>query len=185
MVYIRLQKARDEVMKHWEKIKYRRGEWKAFWYSHVPEQLKTPAPGKFAIYSNDGGSFYADPHENPSFAHMIVEVGKPERNNDEYIKMIHEEKILYIPFAQLDSWLYSSVTNKLAGKNIAITGVTTFPRDVYVSLINMNGGTYKSGVGKKTTHLVNTHSEESSKIKRAKEYRVQLITEADFFKMIA
>ena len=185
MVYIRLQKAGDDVMRHWERIKHRKGEWKAFWYSHVPEHLKTPAPGKFAIYSNDGGSFYTDDHENPSYAHMIVEVSKEERGNSEYIKMIYEERIVHISHNSTDNWLYTPITNKLAGKNIAITGVTTFPRQVYVSLINMNGGVYKSGVGKKTTHLINTHSEESSKIKRAKEHRVQLITEADFFKMIA
>ena len=185
MVYIRLQKTGQGIMKHWERIRHRREEWKSFWYSYVPVHLKTPAPGKFAIYSNDGGSFYSDPHENSSFAHMIIEVGQPGRNNDEYIKMIYEEKIMHIPFSNIDSWLYSSITNKLAGKNIAITGVTTFPRQVYASLINLNGGSYKNTVGKKVTHLINQHSEEGIKIKRAKELGVQLITEADFFKMIA
>ena len=172
-------------MKHWERIRHRREEWKSFWYSYVPVHLKTPAPGKFAIFSNSSEHFYTDEYENPSYAHMIVEVGKPDKNNLEYVKMIYEEKMVFIPYGNLENWLFSSVTNKLASKNIAITGVTTFPRDVYVSLININGGTYKSGVGKKTTHLINTHSEESSKIKRAKEHGVQLITEADFFKMIA
>ena len=185
MVYIRLQKAGEDIMKHWERIRHRKQEWRAFWYSHVPDHLKTPAPGKFAIYSNDGGDFYTQSHENASFAHMIIEVGKPEKYNDEYIKMIHEESILHISFTELDSWLYAPVTTKLNGKNIAITGVTTFPRQVYASLININGGTYKNTVGKKVTHLINQHSEEGAKIKRAKELGVQLITEADFFKMIA
>lgn len=185
MVYIRLQPAKDGIMKHWERIRHRRGEWKAFWYSHVPDQLKTPAPGKFAIYSNDGGEFYSEPHENPTFAHMIVEVAEPSKDNDKYIKMIYDEKIMHIPHAHMDSWLFSPVTSKLSGKNIAITGVTTFPREVYISLININGGTYKNTVGKKVTHLINQHSEESTKIKKAKELGVQLISEADFFKMIA
>lgn len=185
MVYIRLQKARDEVMKHWERIRYRREEWKTFWYSHVPNNLKTPAPGKFAIYSNTTERFYTDDHENPSVAHMIVEVSKEEKANAEYIKMIYEEKMIFIPYGQVDNWLYSPVSSKLAGKNIAITGVTTFPRELYISLININGGTYKNTVGKKVTHLINQHSEESTKIKKAKELGVQLISEADFFKMIS
>lgn len=185
MVYIRLERAGADIMKHWERIRHRKNEWRNFWNNQIANHLKSPEPGKFAIYAAGGDSIYLSNHEDASIAHMIIEVSKEDKNNDDYIKLLHEENIISISSHMSDNWLFSAVTNKLAGKNIAITGVTTFPREAYISLININGGTYKSGVGKKTTHLINTHSEESSKIKRAKEHGVQLITEADFFKMIA
>lgn len=185
MVYIQLQKAGEDMMKHWQKIQRRKEEWRGFWNNNIPNHLKVPAPGKFAIYAAGGESIYLSNHEDASVAHMIIEVSKDYANNDDYIKILHEENIISIGSHMVDSWLYSPISNKLTGKNIAITGVTTFPRDVYESLINLNGGVYKNSVGKKTTHLINTHSEESTKIKRAKECGVQLINEADFFKMIS
>jgi NAD-dependent DNA ligase len=185
MTIIHLEKAGTEFMRHWERIRHRKDEWKIFWNNHVPNHLKTPEPGKFAIYAAGGEQIYLSNHEDATVAHMIVEVSKGDKNNDEYIKILHEENVIPLGFHVVDSWLYSPVTNKLAGKSIAITGVTTFPREVYQSLIDLNGGTYRSMVGKKTTHLINTHSEESTKIKRAREHGVQLINEADFFKMIA
>lgn len=184
MVYIRLQKAGTEIMRHWERIRHRKDEWKNFWNNHIPNNLKVPEAGRFAVYAAGGEQIYLRNHEDASVAHMIIEVST-ERNSEDFIKILHEENIISISSHEVDSWLYSPITNKLAGKNIAITGVTTFPRDVYESLINLNGGVYKSGVGKKTTHLINTHSEESTKIKRAKEHGVQLINEAEFFKMIS
>lgn len=185
MVYIRLQKAGTEIMRHWERIRHRKDEWKNFWINHIPSHLKVPEAGKFAVYAAGGEQIYLSKYEDASIAHMIIEVAKEDRYNEDYIKILHEENVVSISSHMIDSWLYSPVTSKLAGKSIAITGITTFPRDVYESLINLNGGSYKSGVGKKTTHLINTHSEESTKIKRAKEHGVQLINEAEFFKMIS
>ena len=184
MVYIRLERAGSELMKHWEGIRHRKDEWKNFWNNNVPSHFKVPEPGKFAIYAAGGETIYLSNHEDASVAHMIIEVSK-EKNSEDYIKILHEENIISIGSHMTENWIYSPVTTKLAGKSIAITGVTTFPRDVCESLINLNGGVYKNGVGKKTTHLINTHSEESTKIKRAKERGVQLINEVEFFKMIS
>lgn len=168
-------------MKSWQLLKYRKESWKEFWKQYIPEHIKTPVVGKYAILTTGQEEYFRREHENPYQACMVVEVFA---SNRPLVNILNDESIITIATDDISDWLYCSVTDKLKGKNIAITGTTIYPRAVYENIIAINGGTYKNGVGRKTTHLINSNSGDSSKIKRAKEHKVQLINEVDFFKMI-
>ena len=168
-------------LKNWQLLKYRKDGWKTFWKQYIPERFKIPVAGKFAILTTGQEEYFRREHENPYQACMVIEV---ITSNKTMVNILNEENVITICSEDINDWLYCSVTDKLKGKNIAITGTTVFPRAVYESIIAINGGTYKTGVGKHTTHLINSNSGDSSKIKRAKEHKIQLINEVDFFKMI-
>jgi len=168
-------------LKNWQLLKHRKDGWKTFWKQYIPEHFKIPVAGKFAILTAGQEEYLRREHENRYQACMVIEV---ITSNKTMVNILNEENIVTICSEDINDWLYCSVTDKLKGKNIAITGTTVFPRAVYQSIIAINGGTYKTGVGKYTTHLINSNSGDSSKIKRAKEHKIQLINEVDFFKMI-
>lgn len=78
-----------------------------------------------------------------------------------------------------------NMSGKLVGMNIAITGATNIKRDDLVKIIEENGGTFSSNVGKKTSHLIIADpGSQSSKAVKARDAGVKLISEDDFLAMI-
>lgn len=76
--------------------------------------------------------------------------------------------------------------DKLSGKTFCTTGkLNVFKnRDELVATVESNGGTYLSGVSKKLNYLISNETSESSKMKKARELGVEVITEADFLEMV-
>ena len=169
----------------WVQYKTRKNGWYEFMKNTVPEAFKTPAPGKFAICTRGEEDTLCEMHK--AFfqeTSMVIDVKHNEHGKIK-VDVIWNEEIAHIRYNDIHDWLFFSVSDKLANISVAITGFTMFPRDTYKRIIEINGGSYKTSVGKKTTYLINSSSGESTKIKRAKQQGVQLISESDFFKMIA
>ena len=77
-----------------------------------------------------------------------------------------------------------SAGNILAGKIFVITGtLPTMKRDEAALLIEKNGGKTSSSVSKKTDYLL-AGEDAGSKLAKAKELNITIITENDLFKMI-
>lgn len=168
----------------WVQYKARKPGWYEFTKNIVPDAFKTPVAGKFAISTRgEEETLWEKNKEFYRESCMVIDVKRNEHGKLK-VDVIWNEEIAHIKYNEIDDWLFFSVSDKLANKNIAITGITTFPRETYKRIIEINGGTYKTSVGKKTTYLINSSSGESTKIKRAKQQGVQLISELDFFKMI-
>ncbi len=165
-----------DPMKSWEKIKYRKSNWKSFIKRYVPDHLLAPEPGKFAIYHGGYDNGYRS-YEYKAIPSMILEV-----NNE--LKILFDEEIFVINEAEKEDWIYARISNLLEHKTFAITGAATFPRTVYESLIELNGGSNATSITKKTTHLINSSFEENTKINAAKNRDIKLINEIEFFKML-
>ncbi len=169
----------------WAQYKSRKSGWYEFVKNMVPDTFKTPVAGKFAICTlGEDETLWEKNRDIYRETCMIIDVKHNEYDRVK-IDIICNEEITHIKSNDMDNWLFFAVSNKLANKNIAITGLTIFPRTTYKRIIEISGGTYKTSVGKKTNYLINSSSAESTKIKRAKQQGVQLISELDFFKMIA
>lgn len=76
--------------------------------------------------------------------------------------------------------------DKLSGKTFCTTGkLNVFKnRDELIASVESNGGTYLGGVSKKLNYLISNETSESSKMKKARELGVEVITEADFLEMV-
>jgi DNA ligase (NAD+) len=100
-----------------------------------------------------------------------------DEDNIRLIKKLHEVKI------SLDtSHLESS--GKLEGKSFVLTGtLNNLTRDQAKSLIKKNGGKISSSVSKNTTYLLAGESA-GSKLTKARNLGVKIITEEEFEKMI-
>jgi DNA ligase (NAD+) len=73
----------------------------------------------------------------------------------------------------------------LAGKKICITGELGQGRSTIENIIKKNGGVVVSSVSKNTTYLLtNETNSNSSKFIKAKSLDIQIISEADFYRMI-
>lgn len=71
----------------------------------------------------------------------------------------------------------------LAGKTICITGTLSHPRDYFVSLIEQNGGKVSGSVSKRTDYLLAGESA-GSKLQKAKDLAVEILSEAKLLEMI-
>lgn len=80
---------------------------------------------------------------------------------------------------------YTKTVGKLSGQSFVITGtLTTMGREVAAERIRALGGTFQSSVGKGTTYLVAGGKVGASKLAKAKQCGTEVITEADFLKII-
>ena len=77
------------------------------------------------------------------------------------------------------------INNKLNGKSFVITGTfSNYSRDELKSIIEINGGKYMSSISMKTDYLIVGDKVGSTKIKKAKDLGITLLSEFDFFSMI-
>ena len=78
----------------------------------------------------------------------------------------------------------AKVSNKLKGLSFCITGKKgRYSRNELIEMITANGGEYKSSVTKDLDYLI-AGDEAGSKLQRAQEYGVKVITEEEFLKML-
>ncbi len=79
----------------------------------------------------------------------------------------------------------NKISDKLAGLTIVVTGtLPTLSRKEVTDLIENNGGKASGSVSKKTNYLV-AGEEAGSKLTKAKELGIPIITEADLLKMLS
>lgn len=77
------------------------------------------------------------------------------------------------------------LSDKLSGASIVVSGVfNAFSRDELKQLIELNGGKVSSSISAKTTYLVAGDKMGPSKLKKATDLGVTIISEDDFIKMI-
>jgi DNA ligase (NAD+) len=80
---------------------------------------------------------------------------------------------------------FEKKSGKLAGINVVITGaLETMSRDEAADRIRALGGTFQTAVAKDTTYLVAGGKVGTSKLKKATEYGVKIITESDLEKLL-
>ncbi len=101
------------------------------------------------------------------------------------ICILENESIIHIKRKDKQDWLFCGIDTRFEKQSFAITGCTTLPRNIYKSLIELNGGIYHEKVSKNTTYLINLAPMPTKKLKKAKLHGIQLINEIQFFKMLA
>ncbi|MFA6295698.1 MAG: NAD-dependent DNA ligase LigA [Candidatus Paceibacterota bacterium] len=79
----------------------------------------------------------------------------------------------------------NGASNKLSGKSFVFTGsLPTLDREEGQRLVRLNGGDVSSSVSKKTSYVV-AGEEAGSKLDKARELGVKIITEEEFLKMVS
>lgn len=166
-----------------------------------------PKVGSFAI-ANSTVDIYEDtdiPGGSDKVRHldagepaMVVEVPDPRTINPllsgnhkknsvgSCMKILHDELAYYVPKSYLPCFVFSDVSEKVKGKNFCITGELNYVRETYASLIKLNGGDYKSAITKHVDYLITNNTQRNTtKLQKARQAGVTIISEADFFKLIA
>lgn len=111
---------------------------------------------------------------------LVVQV-----ENKTLVKVIWEEKMVYVDTSHLR---LVEISNTFDSKSFVITGELTAPREYFKNLIKLKGGVFKSAVSNNVDYLIvgdPTRSTKSAKLKRAMALGVQIITEQQFFNLIA
>lgn len=98
-----------------------------------------------------------------------------------------DNEALLAKFQQLGvSPVFTAKTGPLEGMRIVVTGkLETMARDAAAQLVRDNGGVFQTSVGKDTTYLVSGGTLGASKAKKAKQYGVAVITEAEFLNLLS
>lgn len=116
----------------------------------------------------------------PRIAESVVEwFSKPK-----HIEMIARLKEAGLQFTVSEDSIISK-TDKLKGLNIVISGTfEKHSRDELKDLIEQNGGKNVGSISKKTHYILAGENMGPSKLEKAKELGVPIITEDDFLKML-
>jgi len=72
---------------------------------------------------------------------------------------------------------------RLAGKGFCITGTLEFPREVFVSVLQMCGGVYKTAMSGNVDYLISARSD-TVKAQKARELHITVINEKEFYTKI-
>lgn len=94
--------------------------------------------------------------------------------NQELIKFLDENL----------NYLNSKKSSKLNNLNFAITGSLSVSRDEFKKIILDNGGIFSNSVSKNTSYLISNSKENSTKIKKALENNIKVITEEEFHNLL-
>jgi len=172
-----------------------------FFKNSVPTSLKVPAFGKYIVYTHtsDPWSIYNslnsdnDIEEFTASVHMISAVSlrhpKPRftlMDNVKSIKVLVGDSYREIMQSELNDWLYCSVSEKLKDKCISLTGVSSmYSKATYEHLTQLSGGTYSYKTNSKTDLLINCSSCSTKALNYAKKHNIKIISEIDFFKLLA
>jgi len=99
-------------------------------------------------------------------------------NPNTYIQVMTPDGMFMI--RTWDLWLTASA-GLFSGMTFCITGELTWLRNVYITLIEIEGGTYKPSVTRDVTHVIRSNTTVGTgKIQKAKEKGVKIWTESEF-----
>jgi len=115
-------------------------------------------------------------------AQAVVEASK----NPYYIQLIQELKQAGLQFEIDESKVQNAViSNKLQGLTLLATGtMKNFSREQIEKVIRENGGKVSSSVSKSLSYLIVGEDAGESKIKKAKELNIKMISEEEFLAML-
>jgi len=112
---------------------------------------------------------------------LVIGVGK---NN--FVKVIWEEKVVFVQARHLR---LVEINNTFDNKSFAITGELSVSREYFKNLIKLKGGKFKSAIAKNTDYLIvgnpTRSNGDSTKLKKALRLGIEVITEQQFFNLIA
>lgn len=101
---------------------------------------------------------------------------------EENLALIEELKAFGLQFEAEEQ---EGVSDKLEGASVVVSGVfNAFSRDELKQLIELNGGKVSSSISSKTTYLVAGDKMGPSKLKKASDLGVNIISEDEFIKLI-
>ena len=104
-------------------------------------------------------------------------------SNEENQKLIERLKEHGLNFESIQD---ENISNKLGGKSFVVSGVfDAFSRDELKKMIERNGGRNVSSISKKTDYLLAGDKMGPSKLKKAEDLGIPIITEDDFIQMIS
>lgn len=103
-------------------------------------------------------------------------------NEPSNVSLISDLKRLGINFKEKKS--SDNISNKLAGLNVVISGVFSVSRDDIKSIIEIHSGKSVSSVASTTSYLLIGENPGPSKLQKAKQLGIPIITEAEFRAMI-
>lgn len=103
-------------------------------------------------------------------------------NKEENLELIKELKEAGLQFEAEEQ---EGVSDRLEGASLVVSGVfNAFSRDELKQLIELNGGKVSSSISSKTTYLVAGDKMGPSKLKKATDLGVNIISEDEFIKLI-
>ncbi len=110
---------------------------------------------------------------------IVAKSIKDALNSEEYIKLIEEMKKFGYNFKKEDD---ENVSNILEG-TFLITGTLSKPRKEIEDIIVQNGGKILKAVSKNLDYLI-VGEKPGSKLKKAKELDIKILSEEDFYRML-
>ena len=109
----------------------------------------------------------------------------PESYSRWPIKILTEEYgAMHLSSLDAHHFLYVKCGDNLKGKTFCITGDLSAPRAVYQKIIEMNGGSFKTTISKSLNYLITNESRASTKMVKAQESGVAIISEFEFLAMV-
>lgn len=127
-----------------------------------------------SLASSDEASLLTIDGLGPSTAKSLVEFFSDERN-----KQLALELHAHVAPVQEQS----SGSNRLIGKTVVITGTLSQPREYFAALVEAEGGKVSGSVSKKTSYVLAGEAA-GSKLDKAKELGVPVLTEQEFLSLI-
>jgi NAD-dependent DNA ligase len=137
---------------------------------------------------------YAKPKKEKSAAHILsIKTGDmfliiekdPEKYSKWPVKILTEEHgALYVNNLDAHHFVYVKCGGNLIGKSFCITGELSHPRSVYQKIIEMNGGSFKTAISKSLSYLITNESMASTKMIKAQDLGINVISEYDFLAMV-
>jgi DNA ligase (NAD+) len=113
-------------------------------------------------------------------ANSIIDFFSHEKNKQMIERLLEKGLIFELNKEQLDS-----TTDKLKGLSFVVSGVfNTFSRDEIKQAIEMNGGKNVGSISKNTNFVVAGENMGPSKLEKAKQLNIKIISEQEFISMI-
>lgn len=116
----------------------------------------------------------------------IAESVKKYFSNPDHLLLVNRLKTAGLSFELKDDLSSQNISNKLAGYSFVVSGTfNKFSRDELKKAIEINGGKNLSSVTSKTSFLIAGDDMGPSKLEKARQLNINIITEDDFIRMIS
>ena len=109
---------------------------------------------------------------------------KTYQNGVKSIRVLHNEKVIDIPYNLKKYFYFIKPNDSLKDKNFCITGRLENEREFYQKLIELFGGTYKTNITENIDYLITNGSEKTNKFTKSKELGIKIINEYKFWELL-
>jgi NAD-dependent DNA ligase len=160
---------------------------------NVKRAVQNIDPGYYAIATANFVA-YTRPDKNNTIAlGLQVQTGNMflviEKDKEKYSKwpaklLTEEHGALYISNLDAHNFVYVKCGCNLKNKSFCITGELNYPRSVYLKIIEMNDGNFKTSVSKNLSYLITNETRASTKKIKAQELGIEIISEHEFLALV-